>query len=147
MSPRVVSRPHPSARRGAPHSPHHGGALTAAIALAVAALGVGCGDDAERQAARLTGGDPARGRWAIQKHGCGSCHHIAGVAGAEARVGPRLDDIAQHTYLAGQLLNTPENMIRWIIHPQQVRPGSAMPEMGIDEAEGRDIAAYLYTLR
>jgi cytochrome c1 len=32
-------------------------------------------------------------------------------------------------------------------HPQSVVPGNAMPEMGITEAQARDIASYLYTLR
>jgi cytochrome c1 len=38
-------------------------------------------------------------------------------------------------------------MLRWIREPQEVSPGSVMPEMGVTEQDGRDIAAYLYTLR
>jgi cytochrome c1 len=37
--------------------------------------------------------------------------------------------------------------LRWIQHPLQVRPDTPMPEMGVTEADSRDIAAYLYTLR
>jgi cytochrome c1 len=35
----------------------------------------------------------------------------------------------------------------WIRHPRQVEPHTLMPEMGVTEQEGRNIAAYLYTLR
>ena len=49
-------------------------------------------------------------------------------------------------YLAGVLSNTPDNMVTWIMHPQQIAPGSAMLELGVSERDARDIAAYLYTL-
>jgi hypothetical protein len=38
-------------------------------------------------------------------------------------------------------------MQRWIRHPREIDPRSAMPEMGVSEGDGRDISAYLYTLR
>ena len=45
------------------------------------------------------------------------------------------------------LRNTPDNLVRWMRNPQSVVPGNAMPDMGVTEAQARDIAAYLYTLR
>jgi cytochrome c1 len=50
-------------------------------------------------------------------------------------------------YIAGVLPNTPENMIRWLQNPQAVDHLTVMPNMGITEADARDIAGYLYTLR
>ncbi len=41
------------------------------------------------------------------------------------------------------LPNTPENLVRWIQQPEQIRPGTAMPNLGISEDDARDIAAYL----
>jgi cytochrome c1 len=38
-------------------------------------------------------------------------------------------------------------MIKWIREPQEVQPGTAMPELGVTEQDGKDIAAYLYTLQ
>jgi len=35
----------------------------------------------------------------------------------------------------------------WIRHPRDVEPRTVMPDTGVTEADGRDIAAYLYTLR
>jgi cytochrome c1 len=49
--------------------------------------------------------------------------------------------------IAGRLPNQPENLIRWIAHPQSVDPQTAMPDPGISEDEARHVAAYLYTLR
>ena len=40
--------------------------------------------------------------------------------------------------------NTPDNLVRWISHPQEVDPGNVMPDLGVPDAVARDIAAYLY---
>jgi mono/diheme cytochrome c family protein len=88
-----------------------------------------------------------RGRGAIQQYACATCHVIPGIRGPEAQVGPNLDGIASRIYLAGVLQNTPDDMTRWLRHPQRIKPLSAMPELGVTERDARDIAAYLYTLR
>jgi cytochrome c len=101
-----------------------------------------------RRAAMLTGGGDARlGKTEIRKYGCNTCHEISGVPGARGLIGPRLDGISQRYYIAGELPNTPDNLMRWIQHPRQVELHTAMPEMGVTEQDSRDIAAYLYTLR
>ena len=97
------------------------------------------------QAHRLTGGDPDRGEAAIAKYGCGACHQIPGIPGARGRVGPPLKGVASRKVLAGELNNTPPNMILWIQHPRLVEPKTDMPELGMSDQEARDIAAYLYT--
>ena len=120
--------------------------MTAWLALALAAL-AGCRGDVERTAAALTGGSPDRGRQVIPKYGCQTCHSIPGVEGARGLVGPPLDHIGSRSMLAGRLPNTPANLMRWIRDPRGIQPGTAMPELGVTEQDGRDIAAYLYTLR
>ena len=100
------------------------------------------------RAATLTGGGDARsGRTEIRKYGCNTCHEISGVPGARGLIGPRLDGIGERYYIAGELTNTPNNLMLWIQHPRQVESHTAMPEMGVTEQDSRDIAAYLYTLR
>jgi cytochrome c1 len=37
--------------------------------------------------------------------------------------------------------------MRWIATPHDVEPKTAMPAVGLDEKQARDVAAYLYTLR
>ena len=93
------------------------------------------------------GGNPAHGAALIRDYGCGSCHEIPGVANADGLVGPPLSNIGMRVYLAGMLRNTPDNMVFWLRHPQQVVPGNVMPDMGMTASDARDIAAYLYTLR
>lgn len=116
-----------------------------AACLGLAALSA-C-TNVRREAAQLTGGDPEHGVEVIGRYGCTACHTIPGIRGANAAVGPPLTRIASRMYLAGQIQNTPANMVRWIQHPREVERGTAMPEMGVTDADARDIAAYLYTLR
>ncbi len=118
------------------------GLLVAAALLALPA----CNGDAER-AARMTGGDAGRGREAIRKYGCYSCHTIPGVAGADGLVGPPLDRVASRSYIGGVLVNTPDNMVKWIQDPPGVDPKTAMPNLGVSDEDVRNIACYLYTLR
>jgi cytochrome c2 len=106
-----------------------------------------CSRGPERSARELTGGDPERGRSEIRYYGCGACHTIPGVAGANGVFGPSLAKVAQRAYIAGVLVNTPENLMHWITHPRQVVSLTAMPEMGVTSRDARDIASYLYTLR
>jgi cytochrome c1 len=118
--------------------------LALALFLAAAA---GCRDRTAEAARGMTGGDPHKGRAALRKYGCLTCHTIPGVVGnASASVGPPLAQIGVRYYIAGALPNTPENLIRFIRHPQEVRSPNAMPDLGVSEEDGRDIAAYLYTL-
>ena len=102
--------------------------------------------EARTTAEQITHGDSAAGRAAIERFGCGGCHEISGIPDARGTVGPSLAGIATRAELSGGLANNPDNMIRWLRDPQGVRPGNGMPNLRIGERDGRDIAAYLYTL-
>jgi cytochrome c2 len=119
----------------------------AAVALLALGAGLGACTEDTRTAAALTGGDPEKGRQAVRRYGCSTCHSIPRVPGAVGTVGPPLDRMARRAYVAGRLSNTPENLRLWIQHPQQVDPPNAMPDMGVTDQDSRDIAAFLYTLR
>ena len=95
----------------------------------------------------LYGGDPVLGASLIRSYGCGTCHTVPGVRGADGKVGPPLTDFAHRSYVAGNLPNDPQNLIAWIMNPQAIEPGTAMPTLGVSAAEARHIAAYLYTLQ
>jgi cytochrome c1 len=101
----------------------------------------------ERLAAAVTGGAPGAGKVAIMRRACGACHIIPGVPGARGGVGPPLTGFARRTYIAGRLVNTPDNLTAWIFDPQAVDAATAMPPTGVGRAEARDICAYLYTLK
>jgi mono/diheme cytochrome c family protein len=95
----------------------------------------------------VTAVDVDRGRLAVAQHACHACHVIPGVTGPQAHVGPPLAGIASRQLIAGTLANTPENMARWLVDTQQVKPGTAMPQLGVSARDARDMAAYLGTLR
>jgi cytochrome c2 len=88
-------------------------------------------------------GDPERGRVEIARAGCGACHVIPGIRGARGRVGPPLGDFRRRIYIAGRLPNTPEALALWIQDPPAIKPGTAMPAVGVDAPAARDMAAYL----
>ncbi len=94
----------------------------------------------------VAGGNAQHGAELIANHGCGSCHMIPGINNADGAVGPPLNKIADRTVIAGIMPNTPDNMIAWVENPQAIVPGNAMPNLGLNDNEARDIAAYLYTL-
>lgn len=92
----------------------------------------------------ITRGDPARAPELITRYGCGGCHAIPGVAGADGRVAGPLGGLRERVYVGGVARNNADTLIRWIVSPQSLSPRSAMPATGISEAEARDVAAYLY---
>lgn len=129
---------------------YHGLALAtfAVVAGAAAAVGLaGCDARGDASIQPVEGGDAARGRRALAAYGCGSCHLIPGVEAARGLVGPPLDQFARRTFIAGEVPNTPDYLVRWIMVPQSIEPGTAMPNLGVTEGQARDMAAYLYTLR
>jgi cytochrome c len=102
--------------------------------------------EAMAHAIAVTSGDPGRGREAIAQRGCGGCHDIPGIVGAGGRVGPPLKAFAQRAMIGGVVANDSDALIRWLQDPRSVDPKSGMPNLGLDEREARDIAAYLYLL-
>lgn len=115
-------------------------ALAAALLAACPAVGTQRAPEAgERVQAEL-------GRELIKQYGCGSCHTIPGVAGADGLVGPPLTHFSQRGYIAGRLTNSPENLARWIQDPDGVDPETAMPDLGVTAEEARNMAAYLHSI-
>ena len=97
-------------------------------------------------AAALTGGDARAGREKARTYGCGACHTIPGVPGANSLVGPPLVGIGGRMYIAGVTTNTPQHLVAWIVDPLSIDSGTAMPNVGDTDRDARDIAAYLYSL-
>jgi len=88
----------------------------------------------------VTYGDAQRGEALVASYGCLACHD-------RGRVGPPLAKIAKRAYIAGRYPNIQIWWIESIQHPQRLKPGTAMPDLGVGERDARDIAAYLATLR
>jgi cytochrome c1 len=122
-------------------------ALAGLVPLLFAMLVMPMAARAAGSAWSVAGGDARRAPELMQGYGCTACHTIPGLSNAKGNVGPPLTRFGDRTYIAGMLRNTPANLVRWIRDPQGVVPGNAMPNMGVSDAQARDIAAYLYTLR
>ncbi|MEG2629829.1 MAG: c-type cytochrome, partial [Comamonas sp.] len=81
------------------------------------------------------------------QYACSACHRIPGITGSSVHVGPPLHGMGQRTLIAGTLPNTPQNLARWLTHTQHIKPGTAMPQLGVSARDAQDMAAYLSTLR
>lgn len=122
--------------------------LASAFVPALAALALcACGGSDVPAHLEIDGADAERGREAMGRYGCGTCHRIPGVPGARGLVGPPLTDFGQRSLIAGQLPNRPAILIDWIVDPPALVPATGMPHIGVTMADAKDMAAYLYTLR
>lgn len=118
-----------------------------ALAVAAALLTGGCqGGRSEAENVIVLGGEQERGREVIERVGCGACHMIPGIPEADGTVGPPLNRWARRSFIAGEVPNSVDNLIRWVMDPHQIEPGTAMPNLDVTEQQARDVAAYLYTL-
>jgi cytochrome c1 len=91
----------------------------------------------------------AAGATLVQQKGCGACHAIPGIPGATGAIGPNLAGVASRTTIAGGAVpnNGPDDLKRWILDPPAVKPGTAMPNLGLTDDEATKIVAFLETLR
>jgi cytochrome c len=124
--------------------------ILAALVFAVALIGIAYKYVEQRMRMRMhasvaVGGDVERGEAMFIQYGCGSCHALSDVRTATGNVGPPLDGIATRVIIGGHLANNPNNMEHWIRDPQQVSPGTAMPDLHVGETDARDITAFLYS--
>jgi cytochrome c oxidase subunit 2 len=87
------------------------------------------------------------GKKIFETTACVNCHNVAGTV-ANGQFGPDLTHLmSRDTIAAGILLNTPDNLRRWIEKPDSFKPGSLMPAMGLGDRELNAVTAYMATLR
>jgi cytochrome c1 len=121
-------------------------AATAAFILGAALCGCTGGQVTSPYSAAVAG-SPADGKRLIEVYRCGECHTIPGIPGARGVFGPPLNFIGRRAVIGGNFANSPDNLERWIQSPPTMKPGTAMPELGVTPQQAHDIAAYLYTLQ
>ncbi len=115
----------------------------AAVLLLLAA----CNREQKAPIAAAPIGNVESGRRLVQQYGCTSCHDIPGVSGPRGSIGPALTGVGARPIIAGKLPNTPPNMIKYLQNPQSTDPANAMPNLGLTEAQARDVAAFMDTLK
>jgi cytochrome c1 len=101
-------------------------------------------------AAALEPGSPAAdGAALIAGLPCVGCHTIPGIPGANGNVGPNLGGVASRPKIAGGAVNNsgPDDLKAWILNPPGLKPGTAMPNLGLTDDQATKIVAYLETLK
>jgi cytochrome c oxidase subunit 2 len=90
----------------------------------------------------------AQGRAAFEGAGCPLCHAVRGTP-ANGQVGPDLTHVGSRKRIAGgTLVNNAPNLAAWIIHAQEFKPGSQMPDFpSLGGGQAAAITAYLQSLR
>jgi cytochrome c oxidase subunit 2 len=85
-----------------------------------------------------------RGQDVFQSSGCGACHTVRGTD-ADGVIGPDLTHVGSRRTLGAATLTTdPDEFLRWIAHPEAVKPGVQMPEFHmLPRDDLRALAAYL----
>jgi cytochrome c1 len=121
-------------------------ALSSALCFCLALQA--CADKSDSASYSIaSGGNARRGKQLIRAYGCGACHIVPGIRTARGLVGPPLTDFGERAIIAGELPNTPANLVSWIENARAIEPKNAMPDLGVTQQQATDMAAYLYTLR
>ena len=91
---------------------------------------------------------PGVGRGAeVFTSACSACHTVRGT-GAAGILGPDLTHFASRpTIAAGILPNTVAARLEWLGDTQGVKPGAAMPQVPLDDADRAAVAQYIGSLR
>lgn len=104
-------------------------------------LAAACTSVAAQDTARIE-----RGRALLARYQCGACHTIPGVPSSRGKVAQPLDAWRHRSYIAGRLPNREDVLVRWIVQPDALVPGTLMPSMGVSAEDAQAMAAYLFTL-
>ncbi len=83
----------------------------------------------------VTGGASSANEPAMFTAICKACHSVGGVGGV---VGPALDDVKNR--------KARDEMIAWIRDPQKLKPGTAMPQIPLTDAQLNEIVDFLLGL-
>ena len=110
------------------------------------------GEDSDAAVEAPAGSNPANGAKLLNTKGCGSCHVFSGappLAGA-APVRPGATGLTPAMTLAPDLRFArdrlrPGALVAWLKSPKAMKPDTVMPETGLNDAEARDMAAYILT--
>jgi cytochrome c oxidase subunit 2 len=102
---------------------------------------------AQRQAAVAPATQEQMSGLSLVEYRCGLCHRVRGTR-AGAITAPDLTHLmSRRTLAAGTLLNNPGNLEGWIQNPQNLKPGSLMPNQYLSGQQLADALAYLETLK
>ncbi len=91
-------------------------------------------------------GEAVEGARIFQRQKCDDCHAISS-SNTRPLIGPPLTHIASRHLLGGDIPNTAENLTRWILTPQEIKPGNRMMNPRLLPTDVRPLGAYMESLR
>jgi cytochrome c oxidase subunit 2 len=105
-------------------------------------------DEAKVRANRFASEETKRGRELFRSLACAGCHTIDRLTGGKFPGAPNLTHVASQQSIVGGLLSpvNEENLRRWISNPPAVKPGTAMPNLGLSEQQVTDLVNFLLVL-
>ena len=87
------------------------------------------------------------GKQVFLSQACADCHQIRGTD-AHGTVGPDLTHFASRTTIAAvRVKNDPADLSKWLRHPQELKPGSKMPDLALSSTDWRALETYMESLR
>ncbi|WP_084515331.1 cytochrome c oxidase subunit II [Burkholderia sp. WSM2230] len=78
---------------------------------------------------------------------CAGCHTIRGSNSTGVQAPDLTHVMSRRLIAAGTVVNTPKNLMNWVQHVQDIKPGTLMPDMKLSPEEASGLSAYLATLR
>jgi cytochrome c oxidase subunit 2 len=79
--------------------------------------------------------------------GCAYCHNVRGTASL-GKLGPDLTHFASRRTIAAALIeNSTAQLSAWIENPQRMKPGTRMPNPGLNARDLAAVVAYVSSLR
>ena len=106
-------------------------------------------DAAKVEAERFNSPEAARGRELFRSLACAGCHTIDRLTAGRFPGAPNLTHVASQKSIAGGLLSPVDepNLRRWLANPPAVKPGTAMPNLGLSETQITDLVNFLLILK
>ena len=102
--------------------------------------------DAQRRTAATTSATDVNAGHKLFLDHCAGCHAIRGTEAVGAHA-PDLTHLKSRRLIAaGLLTNTPDHLVQWITHAQDLKPGARMPSMVLTAADIAALSAFLSTL-
>jgi cytochrome c oxidase subunit 2 len=102
--------------------------------------------DAQRKSATTVPASDVNTGKALFLERCAGCHAVRGTEAVGAHA-PDLTHLkSRRRIAAGLLTNSPDHLVQWITHAQELKPGARMPSMVLTAAELAQLSAFLSTL-
>lgn len=89
----------------------------------------------------------SEGRELFLAQSCVNCHRVRGTS-AKGTYAPDLTHLmSRQTLASGMVPNTPDELRKWVVDPQQTKTGCLMPAFGLSTDQVNLIVSYLMTLK